>query len=53
MSAKIRAAGSELVLEVMTASGATRSSTAAKIRRLSARFSVAASITQSHPEIAL
>ncbi|MFO1301881.1 MAG: hypothetical protein U1F17_16215 [Burkholderiaceae bacterium] len=51
-SAKIRAAGSELVFDVMIASGETRASTSAKIRRLSARFSVAASSTQSAPAIA-
>ena len=48
-SAKMRAAGSELVLLVITASPASRASTAAKMRRLSARSSVAASITQSQP----
>ena len=47
--AKMRAAGSELVLDVITASLATRASTSAKIRRLSARSSVAASSTQSQP----
>ena len=52
ISAKMRAAGSELVFEVMIASAATRASTAAKIVRLRVRFSVAASITQSQPAIA-
>jgi hypothetical protein len=46
-SAKMRAAGSELVLEVIKASGRTTPSTWAKMRRFSAMFSVAASMTQS------
>ena len=46
-SEKMRSAGRELVLEVMTASLATRASISAKMRRLSLMFSVAASITQS------
>ena len=45
--AKTRAAGSELVFDVMIASSATRASTSAKMRCLSARSSVAASSTQS------
>jgi hypothetical protein len=49
ISLKMRWAGSELVLEVMTAVAVTRASTSAKMRRLSARSSVAASITQSQP----
>ena len=41
------AAGSELVFDVISASGRTTASTAAKMRRFSARSSVAASSTQS------
>jgi hypothetical protein len=47
ISEKISSAGSELVFEVISASGRTTASIWAKILRLSGRFSVAASITQS------
>ena len=45
----ICAAGSELVFDVISSSALTHFSTSAKIRRLSARSSVAASSTQSQP----
>jgi hypothetical protein len=47
ISLKISSAGSELVFEVISASGPTTASIMAKILRFSGRFSVAASITQS------
>ena len=50
---KIRAAGSELVLDVISVSADTSASTCTKIFCLSARSSVAASSTQSAPPIAL